>query len=181
MKTYIQIAGIAVLIFLSSLNGFSKEYRMGAGLIYNFSTRGVGFDGRIEFPLKSVYLLEGVSIVPQLSYFPSFNNVREIYVGSSVHLGVYKFNKWLFYGLANVSYNAWANYEESDDPDARYSNLAIEGGLGVTHKSCVRPFLEFRVNAIGIEPNVRIGILYSINCERRGAVPCSKIPKQPIF
>jgi hypothetical protein len=181
MKKSILLTSTIFFIFTCELRCYSQEYRVGGSLIYNFRTKGIGLDARAEFPLKSIHLLEGLSIVPQVSYFPAFNNITEFYAGSSAHLGLYKLNKWIFYGLVNVSYKGWINYDESNDPDARFSNLALEGGIGITRKKCVRPFLELKLNTIGIEPTVRIGMLYTIHCERRGAVPCSKIPPQPQF
>jgi hypothetical protein len=181
MKNNTLPSAIAALFLILCLNGFSQEYRVGGSVIYNFRNRGIGLGARAEFPLKSVDLLEGLSIVPQIAYFPAFNSISEFYAGSSVHLGIYKLNKWIFYGLANVSYKGWINYAESIDPNARFSNLALEGGIGVTRKKCIRPFLEFRLNAIGMEPSVQLGLLYTFNCDRRGQVPCSKIPPQPEF
>jgi hypothetical protein len=180
-KTCLAIACLVNLSILINSNLYSQEYRLGGAAIYNFSSKGIGIDARAEFPLKRVKLLEGLSIVPQFSYFPPFNEVTEFYLGSSIHLGFYKINKWIFYGLVNASYNGWLNYDESTDANAEFSNLAFEGGLGITRKKCVRPFLEFRLNAVGIEPSIRLGLLYTFNCERRGAVPCSKIPPQPQF
>jgi hypothetical protein len=159
----------------------AQEYRMGGSAVYNFKNKGFGLEGRLEFPIKQIRLLEGFSIVPQFAYFPAFNTIKEFYLGSSVHIGVYRYNKWIFYALGNVSYNGWLNYEDSDSPDAKYSNIALEGGLGITRKTCARPFLELRLNAIGIEPNIRLGFLYTFNCEKRGMVPCSRIPPQPQF
>jgi hypothetical protein len=180
-KTWFPLAGLLILLMFAGRKVYSQEYRTGGSVIYNFRAKGIGLEARVEFPIKRVKLLEGLSIVPQFSYYPPFNDMTEFYLGSSVHLGLYKINKWIFYGLANASYNGWINYDESPDADAHFSNLALEGGLGVTRKKCVRPFLELRLNAIGMEPSVRLGFLYTFNCERRGAVPCSKIPPQPQF
>ena len=161
--------------------GSAPEYRLGGSLVYNFKTRGFGLEGRAEFPLKNINLLEGISIVPQLAYFPSAYDASEIDLGSSVHLAFYRLNKWIFYGLVNVSYRGWFNLEEADIPDTRYRDWAIETGIGITRKTCVRPFMELRLNFFGVEPNVRVGLLYTINCDRRGMVPCSKIPPEPQF
>lgn len=180
IKFKIQIILITLILF-TGINSYSQEYRVGGSLIYNLKTNGFGFGIRSEFPIHSIDLLEGFSLVPQVSYFPGFNNVSEFYLGSSIHLGVYSLDKWIFYGLANVSYKAWINYEDSSDPDAKFSNLALDGGVGVTRNSCWRPFLELRLNAIGFEPSIRLGVLYTFNCENRGMVPCSKVPAQPKF
>ena len=160
---------------------YSQQYSLGGSLIYNFSTKGIGLGVRAEFPLENIDLLEGVSIAPQLSYFPWFNEVSEFYIGSSAHLYFYRHRKWLFYGLANLSYKGWINHNDSDDENARFSNLAFEAGAGVTRRACLRPFMELRLNFIGAEPNIRIGVVKTFNCKIRGQVPCSRVPPPPTF
>ena len=175
-----QILLISFLIF-AGIQSYSQEYQVGGGAIFNLKNSGFGFGVRAEFPIQSIDLLEGFSVVPQVSYFPGFNEVSEFTIGSSLHLGVYAIEKWVFYGLANISYKGWINHEESSDPNAKFSNLVLDGGVGVTRNTCWRPFLELRLNAIGFEPSIWLGILYTINCDRRGMVPCSKTPVLPVF
>lgn len=174
---------IAVLFFLISTttNAAKPQKGVGGSLIYNFQTNSVGLGLRAEFPLKNINFLDGLSLVPQVSYFPWFNEISEFYVGSSVHLGLYTLNKWKFYGLVNLSYNGWINYENSGSRNARFSNLGIEVGLGITMDKCLRPFLELRYNAWWREATVQLGLIYTIKCERRGSLPCPKIPPPPQF
>lgn len=176
------ITGIFTVFSGITIYVYSQQYSLGGSVIYNFKSKGIGLGFRSEIPIERIQLLEGISIAPQISYFPWFNDVSEFYIGSSIHLGVYKINRWLFYGLANVSYNGWINYGDSNDNNAQFSNLAAEAGIGVTQWKCRwRPYSELRLNFIGTEPNFRIGMLYTFNCKIRGQVPCSKIPPQPTF
>jgi hypothetical protein len=170
---------LVLLLVCSSV--YSQQNGVGGSLIYNFQTKGVGLDARYEIPLTQVKILEGLSVVPQIGYFPWFNKVSEFYMGSSIHLGVYNYNKWAFYALANLSYNGWINYKDSPMADAKFSNLGLEGGIGITRNTCLRPFAEIRYNVKWREATLRIGFMYTIDCEKRGQVPCSKIPKQPEF
>jgi hypothetical protein len=172
---------ISVLIYSMSMNVFSQKIGAGGSAIYNFQTNSFGIDLRTEIPLKKPVFLDGFSIVPQIAYYPWFNKITEFYVGSSVHLGVYTINKWAFYTLVNISYNGWINYKSSEMKDAKFSNLGVEGGIGVTTKKCLRPFIEFRYNIKWKEANLRLGLQYTIKCEKRGQVPCSKIPPPPKF
>jgi hypothetical protein len=181
MKYTIKVSMTMLIIIMSGIYGFSQKHGVGGAIIYNFQTNSIGLDLRTDLPLKNIDFLEGISLVPQLAYFPSFNKVHEFYIGSSVHLGVYTINKWKFYALGNLSYNGWINYENSKKKNAKFSNLGLEGGLGITTKKCLRPFMEFRYNVKWKEANLRLGFIYTIKCERRRAVPCSKIPKQPEF
>jgi hypothetical protein len=173
---------LTILILGLCNNTFSQIIKgIGGSAIYNFQTKSFGLDLRAEMPLKSIHFLDGLKIVPQITYFPSFNKITEFYIGSSVHLGVYTINKWAFYTLANISYNGWINYKDSNMSDAKFSNLGLEGGIGVTTKACLRPFAEIRYNVKWKEANLRVGLIYTIKCEKRGAVPCSKIPPPPQF
>jgi hypothetical protein len=171
---------IAIVIILST-NVYSQKTGVGGSAIYNFQTKSFGLDLRAEIPLKKISFLDGLKIVPQLAYYPSFNKITEFYIGSSVHLGVYTFNKWVFYTLVNLSYNGWINYKSSGMNNASFSNLGIEGGIGVTTKACLRPLMEIRYNAKWREASIRLGLIYTIKCEKRGQVPCSKTPPPPQF
>jgi hypothetical protein len=159
----------------------SQQKGIGGALIYNFQTQSLGIDIRSEFPIKKVKFLEGLTVAPQLAYFPWFNKVSEFYIGSSFHLGVYSLGNWVFYGLANISYNGWLNYNKSAMSNAKFSNLGIDGGVGVTNKSCLRPFMELRYNLKWKECGLRLGLIYSLKCDQRGMVPCPKIPPPPQF
>jgi hypothetical protein len=180
-KLHLKISVLFILLNIAVNAATPPQKGVGGSLIYNFQAKSIGLGLRAEFPLKSIDFLDGLSLVPQFSYFPWFNEVSEFYIGSSVHLGVYTLNKWRFYGLVNLSYNGWINYDDSGARNARFSNPCIEAGAGVTMKRCLRPFLEIRYNAWWREANIQLGIIYTIKCERRGSLPCPKIPPLPQF
>ena len=181
MRKIITGTGILLFLIVTASDCYSQEYRLGGSAIYNVSNKGIGIGARVEFPIKRVDLLDGLSVVPQVFYFPSFNKNTESYVGASVHLGLVSINNWSLYTLGNISYRQWINYQDSNDSTARFSNISLEGGVGITRKTCVRPFLELRMNFVAMEPMLRIGFLYTFNCDRRGMVPCPKIPPPPKF
>jgi len=106
--------------------------RVGGAVVYNFQTHSPGFEARAEFPLNRIDLLEGISIVPQVTYYPWFDRVHEFYLGSSVHLNVYAIEQWKFYTLLNVSYNGFINYENNEERDGNFSNLGLDLGIGVS-------------------------------------------------
>ena len=162
---------------------FSQNNRMGGSVVYNLHTKGLGLGIRGEIPINRISLLNGISIVPQLTYFPSYNPIHEFYLGSGVHLGVYSIERWSFYALTNISYNGWINNDDAEYREGKFSNLGIEAGLGVSRKvkKCLHPFFEFRYNFRWNEITMGLGLMYTLKCERRGAVPCSKIPPQPQF
>jgi len=132
----------------------------GASVIYNFQTESFGSGLRVNFkPFKRF------RIVPQAAYYPSFNKIHEYYAGLSFELDVYRIKKYSFYLLAHGAYNGWINSENSKLEKAKYSNAAIEGGIGlVRNKGCWRPFLEWRYNAWWKEGNLRLGIMYVFGC-----------------
>ena len=168
-----------ILIVLFGSPVFSQQYGYGGGLIYSTPLKNLGIDARMSIPLKDygIDYLEGLWLVPQLSFYPSGEMFLDL--GASLHLGVYKLNRNLFYGLTNISYSMWLNHDNSDNENANFSNMNWEFGAGWTTTKCLRPFAELRIDAIQFEFNVRAGLIYTINCKDYGQVPCSKPPKDP--
>jgi hypothetical protein len=178
-----KFSAIASLFIIASLLSnptiFAQEREVGGSFIYNLQTKSIGLDLRTEIPIKQYDILEGLTLAPQISYYPGFNNVHEFYIGTSIHVGVYSYDKWKVYGLANLSYNGWIDYKDSGMENAKFSNIGFEGGVGITNDECIRPFFEYRYNIKWKEASIRLGVIYSFNCEKRGQVPCSKIPNAP--
>ena len=174
------IISLVVFLFLS-LNLFSQKKGYGGSLMYNLQTKSFGIGLRGEYPIEQISLLEGLVLAPQVAYYPSFNKIHEFYIGSSIHLGVYKIQKWKIYALTNISYNGWINHKNSGADNAKFSNIGFELGAGITGTSCTRPFFEYRYNVKWKEANLRLGIIHTFNCDKRGMVPCPKIPDAPKF
>lgn len=168
------------LFLLIGVYGKAREIGYGGGLIYNIPVGGIGLDARMSVPLNyyGVDLLEGIWVVPQLSFFP-IGNRMDFNVGTSIHLGVYALNKHLFYGLTNVSYSMWLDYDKSVNENAQFSNLYWDLGVGWTRSTCFRPFVELRFDVARAEPSLHAGYVYTLNCKNYGQVPCSKPPKDP--
>ncbi len=174
MKKYIIII-LILIISIGKLKAGGEGF--GASVIYNFQTESFGSGLRINFKPYKVF-----RIVPQVAYYPSFNKVHEYYVGLGLELNVVKIKQYSFYLLAHGAYNGWVNNTESKMKDAKYSNVALEGGFGVVrNKGCWRPFLEYRYNAWWKEGNLRLGIMYVFGCndkyanlnkQRRRSVSC---------
>jgi hypothetical protein len=161
----------------------AEHNKIGGSIDFNLTRVSLGLDARAEFPLNQVNLLEGLSIVPQITYYPWFNRIHEFYIGADAHLGFYHYENWKFYGLLNLSYNGFINWENNQYRNGEFSNLGVDLGAGVKTKwrKCWYPFLELRLNLRWLEPNVRLGLMHDLKCDRRGAVPCSKIPPPPTF
>lgn len=188
MRTIKLSAIIVVLIFChlvsySQYNRNSPQNKYGGSAIFNMSNKSLGLGFRAEFPIQQIDLLEGLSIVPQVSYFPEFNSIHEFYIGSGIHLNAYSYEKLMFYGLMNLSYNGWINNEDTENRIGNFSNMGFEigGGLSYPLFKCLHPFLELRFNFKWIDPMIQLGIMHNIRCNKRGAVPCSKVPPQPSF
>ena len=188
IKRVFLIPIVAFLLLFICTDTFSQRHqspknKVGGAIIYNIPTRGIGLDLRAEFPIRQIDLLEGLSVVPQVSYYPWFNSVHEFYIGAGAHLGVYSIETWRFYTLLQLSYNGFINWENNTARDGNFSNFGMDAGLGVSKKllRCWHPFFEFRFNFVQTDPTLRLGVMYDLKCDRRGAVPCSKIPLQPTF
>lgn len=170
-----------VVSFLIPIN--AQEFGYGGGMIYNVATPGanmIGIDARMSIPMDyyGIDVLEGIWVVPQISFYP-IGERMDLNLGTSVHLGAYRLNKHLFYGLTNVSYSMWLDHNSSSDTTAGFSNFYWDMGAGWTTSKCFRPFAEFRLNFIRLEPSLRVGLIYTFNCKDYGQVPCSKPPKDP--
>ena len=165
------------LLFLISAGVNGQTYGVGGGLIYNFPAKGIGLDLRTEHIIKQIKTVE-VAVSPQISYYPWFNESHEFYLGASAHITAFQYDSYKLYGLSNVSYNGWINHSDFGT-DTRFSKLGFELGIGVTTDWCTRPFIEYRYNFIRSQANIRAGVIFTINCDRRGMVPCSKIPPPP--
>jgi hypothetical protein len=183
MKNNYVIITFGLFCLVNVTNGFSQNNKIGGSAIYNVHTNSLGLGFRADIPLKSIDLLEGIGVVPQLAYYPSFDPITEFYLGLGANLGIYRLNNWKFYTLAELSYNGWINNDDVEYREGNFSNLGVEVGIGasVKVKKCWYPFFECRYNVWWNEIAVQLGILYTLKCERRGAVPCSKIPPQPQF
>jgi len=156
-----KISIIIFLFFLSS-NLYSQKFGLGVAAVYNFQTNGLGASLRAEIPRGQI------SLVPQIAYYPSFNEITELYAGLSLHLNVVSYGDITLYGIANASYNGWFNYDEFQMKKAKLSNIDAEVGLGLKKGKCLRPFTELRYNFKWKEANFRIGIMYFFNCDKKG-------------
>ena len=158
---------ILLIVNFSANAQLIKEIGVGPEIIYNIPINEPGFGLRAHLHLNDYLFL-----APQVSYFPGFVNVKELYAGLSVNLKIFYNNKWSPYITAGGFYNGWLIFASSGFTGAKINNLAFEGGAGITkNKGCWRPFLEYRVNSKWWESNLRLGLLvYFGNCGKKHTV-----------
>ena len=63
MKRDLIKTGIIFILIVYGINSSASEYRLGGGVVYNFKTKGIGLDARVEFPLKDRLVLIPVEFV----------------------------------------------------------------------------------------------------------------------
>lgn len=131
---------------------------IGGGVVYNIPTQNVGFDVRYEIPVRQFML------APQAYVAPGIGPIQEFSLGASAHYIPFKVGKMLPYALTYIGYTGWLNHGSSPDPNAQFSNWSIEPGIGVTTRSCIRPYFEWRYSVKWGESNVRLGVIYTFNC-----------------
>ena len=141
---------------------YSQNFGLGTSIIYNFQTQSLGASLRAEVPVRRLVL------VPQIAYYPSFNKITEFYAGVSIHQDIVTYINSTAYLLLNGAYNGWINYETSSMEKAKFSNIAAEIGIGFKKGKCWKPFMELRYNFKWKEANLRIGIMYYFNCDKKG-------------
>jgi hypothetical protein len=137
----------------------------GAGIIYNFHVEGFGAEARIKIPL-----IRNLSLVPEFSYFPGFNEYHEYYAGGALHYELLNLGSYNFYVAAGGYYNNWLNYDEFTPDNRNKTNFVFEAGGGlVRNHGCIRPFIEDRYDFKWKENSLRIGIyIYPRSCNGSG-------------
>ncbi len=140
----------------------------GGSIIYNFHANSFGADLRVKIPLVS-----RLFVVPQVSYFPPFNDYHEFYAGAALHYEIYRMRTYNFYLLAAGYYNEWINAEQFAPGQKKQHNFAYEAGAGlVRNQGCIRPFIEDGYDFKWKENSLRIGIyIYPGACGGREKCP----------
>jgi hypothetical protein len=134
-----------------------KSIGYGGSIIYNFQADGFGADLRAKIPLPVRHLF----IVPEISYFPSFNRYHEGYAGGALHYELFPIKTYTFYILGGAYYNKWFNADDYAPGENKENNFALEAGGGlIRNRGCIRPFIENRYDFKWKEDNLRIGILW---------------------
>jgi len=152
---------LIVFLFFSSPILNAQKFAAGASVLYNLQSESIGFGIR-----GNIHPNNNWSYVPQISYYPSFNNVHEYTLGLGLEYKFIRRQKVFFYLLGHAGYNNWINYAESPMKDAKANNWNLEGGLGISMYTCIRPFLEWRYNAKFGEAHFQLGVLYVFGCKR---------------
>lgn len=148
-----------LLYILLSLTVSAQKYAAGGSVMYNLQTESVGFGARgILNPNRNW------SYSLQISYHPSFNPVHEYNLGLGAEYKFMRQRKVFFYLLGHGGYNGWINYKESPMKDPKYSNWNVEGGVGASMWTCLRPFIEWRYNANFREAHFQLGLIYVFGC-----------------
>lgn len=146
------------------------EWGIGGAGIYDFQTEGFGADLRADF-----HVLENVSIVPEVSYYFSFNPIHELYAGLSIHYLFPVFKSWSPYVSLSALYNNWINANEYSNGLRKADNFTPEVGGGIVRsRGCLRPFVENRYDTKWKESNLRVGVLFyfnSCNCFKKADCP----------
>jgi len=148
-------------LFILSVSALAQSQNIGVGVsaIYNFQTESFGAGARV-----SIFPNERLSIVPQASYYPSFNKVEEYLLGLGLEYKFIKRERINFYVLGQGAYNSWNSYEKSEKKGAKLNNWNAELGLGVSTNTCLRPFLEYRYNFKFYETHLQLGVLWIFGC-----------------
>jgi hypothetical protein len=172
MTKYILLALMALGLSFASTAQKSNvpEWGLGVAGIYDFQTEGLGGEMRADF-----HVLENVSIVPEVSYYFSFNPIHELYAGLSVHYLFPIFRGWSPYLSASALYNNWINATEYSNGLRKPDNFTPEAGIGIVRsRGCLRPFIENRYDTKWKEANLRVGVLLffkNCNCFKKADCP----------
>jgi hypothetical protein len=145
-----------------------KGIGYGGSIIYNFHATSLGADLRMKIPL-----VNKLSIVPQLSYFPAFNDYHEFYGGAALHLEIARIGTYNLYIHGAGFYNRWINAADYSQDEGDEINFAYEAGGGLVRSfGCIRPFIEDGYDFRWRENSLRIGIyFYPGSCQSKEKCP----------
>lgn len=146
---------VVILVSCMPLWGMAQLIGIGADVMYNFQTEGIGAGARVSF-----FPNNRLSIVPEFSYYFPFNKVNEFYAGLALEYKFIRQPRFHVYAIAHGAYEQWLNYEQSPMKTAKPVNLDLEAGLGIATNTRLRPFLEYRYNIRFLETHLRLGVLY---------------------
>lgn len=162
---------IGLIILMCSM-ATAQNIGAGASAIYNFQTESFGAGIR-----ASIFPNKRLSIVPQFSYFFPFNKINEYTLGLGLEYKFIKRNKINLYALVHGGYNSWISYKSSAYKDANPTNWNLEGGLGISTNTCLRPFLEYRYNVKFRETHLDLGFLYIFGCRKNSHFSVNDCPR----
>ena len=162
---------IGLIIIIYSI-GNAQNIGAGASAIYNFQTESFGAGIR-----ASIFPNKRLSIVPQFSYFFPFNKINEYTIGLGLEYKFIKRDKINLYALIHGGYNSWISYKSSAYKDAKPTNWNLEGGLGISTNTCLRPFLEYRYNVKFRETHLDLGFLYIFGCRKNSHFSVNDCPR----
>lgn len=180
-KKPFRLVSIFLLLLISSLTAKSQLNPFyGLEASYNLPLSGVGIGLRSE-----LHLTPRVSVVPNVSYFPDFNDVHELLAGANLQysfLVLPRVNgplkteliRFRTYGFAGGYYNRWLNYAPTSS-NLKETNFIPTVGIGVSNGSIAyRTFGEFSYNALANEGTIKFGVMVSpfgIKWNRRNSCP----------
>ena len=141
-------------IFAQAVKRDKQSVGYGASLIYNFHATSFGADVRVKIPL-----LKNLSVVPQVSYFPAFNDYHEFYAGAALHYEIFRMGPYNFYLLGAGFYNDWINAEDFAPGQKKQHNFAYEAGVVLFRSfGCILPFIDNGYDFKCKENSLRIGL-----------------------
>ena len=148
------------LILISFLITNAQNFGLGTSGLYNFQSESIGVGVRTSFFPNNT-----LSFVPQFAYYSFlYGTIHEYTIGLGLEYKIKRGIRFTYYVIAHAGHNKWLNYDESALPDAKSTNWNVEGGIGITTNSCLRPFLEYRYNIKFMETHLRFGLLYIFGC-----------------
>ena len=127
---------------------------------YNLATQGLGCGVRLAIPL-----FPRGSLVPNLHYYPSGNQVHEMYSGIQLQYVFLRNNAMDFYLAAGAAYNNWLNAEEFENEIAKNKQFIPECSLGtIINVGCLKPFIEGKYHFRWNEGEIAAGIFLDLRC-----------------
>lgn len=137
------------------LHAQKSNVMFGIGGLYDFQDKGAAIDSRAMIPVRSHFY-----ITPRISFFPSFNNVHELYGGADFDYFFLKRHRINPYVFAGGYADDWFNYKDFSTKKAKQLSIVPEGGAGIIFgRKCFHPYIEYRYDAHWQEGSLGAGII----------------------
>jgi len=152
-----------LLMIVFNSNAFSqKGWGAGACGLYNFNEHSAGLGARVLIPVHPK-----LWAVPYIYYY--FPN-HEFSGGISAMVPFYKYDRFLFYGIASGTIRAKVSVSVNDSTATKSSSHKAEGELGagvLIGNGCLKGMFEPRYAVMNKQIILRAGAVYFFSCGKQ--------------
>lgn len=155
------LLAVALLVLSYSSAKAQYELQLGLSASYNYQTSGIGIGTRVGIPISYRFIA-----TPMVNYYPSFNQVHEVYLGGQIEYKVLPGRFFRPYLAVAGFYDLWLNSEDFENDYSSSSNIIPTASIGVRiGNKCFVPFVEQSYNPVWQEGITTVGVFWRYGCK----------------